>query len=114
GRVELAEATPVSAGFLLGAGLCTASLSAAVPLILGGGIFQTAILHFSLPVFGDHKFVTSTFFDIGVYLVVVGLVLDVLRSFGAEIDERSEDRRPVPHEGTPHEAPEPIEEGVAR
>ena len=114
GRVELAEAMPVSAGFVLGAGLCTASLAAVVPLLLGGEIFQSAILHFSLPVFGDHKFVTSTVFDIGVYLVVVGLVLDVLRSFGAEIDERSEDQQPIPHRGRPHEAPEPVEEGVAR
>ena len=29
---------------------------------------------------GEIEFVTSTIFDIGVYLVVVGLVLDVLRS----------------------------------
>ena len=31
---------------------------------------------------------SSTFFDIGVYLVVVGLVLDVLRSLGAEVDRQ--------------------------
>ena len=35
--------------------------------------------------------VTSTLFDIGVYLVVFGLVLDVLRSLGAEIDRQEED-----------------------
>jgi multicomponent Na+:H+ antiporter subunit A len=44
-----------------------------------------------LPVFGDIKFVTSTIFDIGVYIVVVGLALDVLRSLGAEIDEHFEE-----------------------
>jgi multicomponent Na+:H+ antiporter subunit A len=27
------------------------------------------------------------FFDLGVYLIVVGLVLDVLRSLGARVDE---------------------------
>ncbi|WP_019481753.1 Na+/H+ antiporter subunit A [Arthrobacter sp. TB 23] len=90
GRFELAEASPVSAGVLLGAGMATTSLSALIPLLLGGQILQTAILEFWLPVFGDVKFVTSTIFDIGVYLVVVGLVLDVLRSLGSEIDERSE------------------------
>ncbi|WP_026553471.1 Na+/H+ antiporter subunit A [Arthrobacter sp. H20] len=90
GRFELAEASPVSAGFLLGTGLATASLTAVVPVFLGGQILQSAILEFALPVFGDVKFVTSTIFDIGVYLVVVGLVLDVLRSLGSEIDERSE------------------------
>jgi multicomponent Na+:H+ antiporter subunit A len=34
--------------------------------------------------------VTSLFFDLGVFLVVVGLVLDILRSLGAEIDRRAE------------------------
>ncbi|WP_139007266.1 Na+/H+ antiporter subunit A [Arthrobacter crystallopoietes] len=114
GRVELAEATPVSAGFLLGAGLGIASLTAMAPLFFGGQVFQSAIIQFSLPVFGDHKFVTSTFFDIGVYLVVVGLVLDVLRSFGAEVDERTEDKAPRPDEGVPQQAPDAVEEGVAR
>jgi multicomponent Na+:H+ antiporter subunit A len=41
-------------------------------------------------VIGDLHLVTSLFFDIGVYLVVVGLVLDILRSLGAEIDRRAE------------------------
>lgn len=90
GRFELREATPISAGKLLGAGLATAAASGVVPLLLGAEVFQTAILQFWLPVFGDIKFVTSTLFDIGVYTVVVGLVLDVLRSLGAEIDENVE------------------------
>ena len=92
GRFELREATPVSAGTLLGIGLATAAASGVVPLLLGGQVFQSAIIEFWLPVFGDIKFVTSTIFDIGVYIVVVGLVLDVLRSLGAEIDEHFEER----------------------
>jgi multicomponent Na+:H+ antiporter subunit A len=67
-----------------------------VPLLLGGQVFQTAIVELWLPVFGDIKFVTSTIFDIGVYIVVVGLVLDVLRSLGAEIDEHFEQRHADP------------------
>ena len=39
------------------------------------------------PLIGDVHLVTSVFFDIGVYLVVVGVVLDLLRSLGAEIDQ---------------------------
>jgi len=114
GRVELAEATPVSAGVLLAAGLGTASLTGLAPLFFGGEVFQSAIIQFSLPIFGEHKFVTSTIFDIGVYLVVVGLVLDVLRSFGSEVDERSEGRPLHPEHGVLHEAPEAVEERVAR
>ncbi|MET3952118.1 Na+/H+ antiporter subunit A [Arthrobacter sp. UYEF36] len=95
GRFELREATPISAGTLLGIGLATAAASGLVPLLLGGQVFQSAIIEFWLPVFGDIKFVTSTIFDIGVYIVVVGLVLDVLRSLGAEIDEHFEEHPAV-------------------
>ncbi|WP_369045502.1 Na+/H+ antiporter subunit A [Sinomonas sp. P10A9] len=90
GRFELHEAASVGPGVLLGTGLGTAALSGAVPLALGGQMFQSAIVELWLPVFGDVKFVTSTIFDIGVYLVVVGLVVDVLRSLGSRIDEQLE------------------------
>ncbi|WP_247827612.1 Na+/H+ antiporter subunit A [Arthrobacter antioxidans] len=90
GRLELAEASPVSAGALLGIGLAIVSLTAVTPLLFGGAVLESYILEFWLPVFGDVKFVTSTIFDIGVYIIVVGLVLDVLRSLGSKIDERSE------------------------
>lgn len=99
GRYELREATPVGAGTLLGIGLATAAASGVVPLLLGGQVFQSAIIELWLPVFGDIKFVTSTIFDIGVYIVVIGLVLDVLRSLGAEIDEHFEEQPPGPAEG---------------
>ncbi|GAA4053769.1 Na+/H+ antiporter subunit A [Arthrobacter methylotrophus] len=91
GRFELREAAPISAGMLLGTGLATAAAAGFVPLLLGGQVFQSAIIEFWLPLFGDVKFVTSTIFDIGVYFVVVGLALDVLRSLGAEIDEHFEE-----------------------
>ncbi|MGJ9403036.1 Na+/H+ antiporter subunit A [Arthrobacter sp. KK5.5] len=110
GRFELAESTPISPGTLLGMGLATATLSGVVPLFFGGQMFQSAALEFSLPVFGDHKFVTSTIFDVGVYLVVVGLVVDVLRSLGSEIDERSEGATPE----EPQNPAAPQTEGVAR
>jgi multicomponent Na+:H+ antiporter subunit A len=99
GRFELAEAAPVSAGIMLGSGLGTAALSGLAPLLLGGQVFQSAVIKLYLPVFGDVKFVTSTIFDIGVYMIVVGLVLDVLRSLGAELDEHQEVR--LQREGGP-------------
>ena len=102
GRFELREAAPLSAGALLGTGLALAAVSGVVPLLLGGQVFQSAIIQVWLPVFGDIKFVTSTIFDIGVYIVVVGLVLDVLRSLGAEIDEHMEERSAAaPHQDEP-------------
>ena len=58
-------------------------------------MLQTAILETTLPVLGDVKLVTSLFFDIGVYLIVVGLVLDVLRSLGAELDRQEDEDDPI-------------------
>jgi len=57
-------------------------------LLAGGDALQSTILSGTVPVLGDLKFVTSSFFDIGVYLIVIGLVLDVLRSLGAELDRQ--------------------------
>ncbi|NKG19265.1 Na+/H+ antiporter subunit A [Paeniglutamicibacter terrestris] len=110
GRVELAEAIPVSPGTLMGSGLALAAASAVAPLFFGAQIFTSAAIEFSWPLFGDHKFVTSTIFDIGVYLVVVGLVIDVLRSLGSEIDERSEGRSPT----DTHDLVSDAETGVGR
>lgn len=90
GRYELGEALPIQAGYLLGGGLVVAATAALTPLLFGGHVLQSAILDFSLPLYGDVHLVTSLFFDIGVYLIVLGLVLDLLRSFGAEIDRHGE------------------------
>jgi multicomponent Na+:H+ antiporter subunit A len=59
-------------------------------MLLGGDFLQTAILDMHVPVLGHVHFVTSVFFDVGVYLIVVGLILDILRSLGAEMDRQQE------------------------
>jgi multicomponent Na+:H+ antiporter subunit A len=86
GRHELAEAAPVDAGALMGTGLVVAAGSALAPLAFGGAVLQSAVVDVHLPLLGDLHLVTSVFFDVGIYLLVVGLVLDLLRSLGAEID----------------------------
>lgn len=86
GGAELRAASPFSAGTFLGAGLGIATLYALAPALWGDPIFSSYVLDFWLPVFGDVHFVTATIFDIGVYLLVVGLVLDILRSLGERID----------------------------
>lgn len=90
GRQELNAAAPVDAGKVLGTGLLVAVGAGAAPMLLGGQVLQSAILDLHLPVFGEVHFVTSVLFDIGVYLIVVGLVLDILRSLGAEVDRQHE------------------------
>ncbi|MBY8863675.1 Na+/H+ antiporter subunit A [Nocardia sp. CA2R105] len=86
GRYELAEALPVDAGHLLGAGLALAAGTATGSLLLGAPPLSSAIIQVTVPFFGHVKLVTAMLFDLGVYLIVVGLVLDVLRSLGARLD----------------------------
>ncbi|HET7350807.1 MAG TPA: hydrogen gas-evolving membrane-bound hydrogenase subunit E, partial [Marmoricola sp.] len=86
GRYELDEAAPVDAGALMGLGLVVATVSGLAPLAFGGAVLQSATVDLHLPLLGDLHVVTSMFFDIGVYLVVVGLLLDLLRSLGSGID----------------------------
>ncbi|MFJ4295335.1 Na+/H+ antiporter subunit A [Curtobacterium sp. NPDC089689] len=94
GPAELGAAAPVRAGRLLGLGVATAAVTALVPLFFGREALYSEFVEATVPVLGHIEFVTATFFDIGVYLVVVGLVLDVLRSLGAEVDrQRLEDSR---------------------
>ena len=88
GAYELGEAAPVEPGTLMGLGLLVASGTAIYGLFAGGDALESTILTATVPVLGDLKFVTSSIFDIGVYLIVIGLVLDVLRSLGAELDRQ--------------------------
>ncbi|MFG6492740.1 Na+/H+ antiporter subunit A [Microbacterium sp. P03] len=93
GRYELGAAAPTDAGRLLGVGMTLAVGCAVVPLFFGAAPLTSAFWEATLPVVGHVEFVTSTIFDIGVYLVVIGLVLDVLRSLGAEVDRQAQELR---------------------
>lgn len=91
GRYELGEAVPIDAGRILGAGLLLAAGTAAGSMAFGAPALSSATFEFALPVFGEVKLVTALLFDAGVYLIVVGLVLDILRSLGARLDLDDED-----------------------
>jgi len=71
---------------VLGAGLLIAALSAAVPLVFGGAVLESAAWTWELPVLGTLKLTSPLFFDIGVYLAVIGLALMVFESFGDDPD----------------------------
>ncbi|MDV3221861.1 Na+/H+ antiporter subunit A [Intrasporangium sp.] len=88
GRYELDEAAPFDAGLLVGLGLLVVITSALAPLAFGGTILETTALDLELPLWGEVHLVTSLFFDIGVYLIVVGMMLDIVRSLGTGIDRQ--------------------------
>jgi multicomponent Na+:H+ antiporter subunit A len=86
GRYELGETLPLDAGKILGVGLGLSAGTAVASLLVGAPVLSSALIQLDVPVLGTVKFVTALFFDLGVYLIVVGLVLDVLRSLGARVD----------------------------
>lgn len=95
GASELDEAAPIDPGHLLGAGLLTALAAALSPLAFGGAILQSYDAHLHLGSIDLH-IVSSTVFDLGVDLLVVGVLLDYARSLGAGIDAQARaNRAPV-------------------
>ena len=90
GRYELSEAAPVQPGFVLGAGMALAVVSGVLPVLFGGSVFSQVTPVVDVPLLGELHFPTALLFDLGVYLVVVGVVLDFLRSLGVQIDLQQE------------------------
>ena len=90
GRYELSEAAPIDPGKILGLGVILAVGMSVVSLFFDAVPLESAYVTASVPVLGALSFGTSTVFDIGVYLVVIGLTYDILRSLGSEIDRQSE------------------------
>jgi multicomponent Na+:H+ antiporter subunit A len=88
GRHELDEAAPFDAGLVVGLGLLVVAVTALVPMALGAPILSSAVFEWQLPIWGEVTLVTSLFFDIGVYLIVVGMMLDIVRSLGTGLDRQ--------------------------
>jgi multicomponent Na+:H+ antiporter subunit A len=108
GGYELGAAAPTDAGRLLGAGMVLAVVCTVAPVFFGAAPLTSAVFEADIPVLGHLEFVTSTIFDVGVYLVVIGLVLDVLRSLGAEVDRRRLDHSDHPEPPEHPEHPEAV------
>ncbi|MFE3902563.1 Na+/H+ antiporter subunit A [Streptomyces sp. NPDC059153] len=89
GRFELAEAAPLQPGLFTGLGLF---ISTGVALLgLGEGTVLHAWTHHGrLPLIGEYHLGTPVLFDFGVYLLVLGVVLDIVRALGAKIDRQIE------------------------
>ena len=90
GRYELGEAAPVLPGALLGTGLFLSAGGGVIPLLFGGTVLESVKIDIHGGIFGEIHIVSTLVFDIGVFLVVVGLILDLLRTLGAEVDRQGE------------------------
>ncbi len=71
---------------VLGAGVLVAGVTATIPLLLGDDVLEAATFERDLPLLGHLKVSSVLAFDVGVYLVVVGLLLMVFESFGEDVE----------------------------
>ena len=65
-------------------GLTIAGLTGAGALVFGHPFMTSAFGHFHIPLLGDVELASAMFFDIGVYLVVVGTTLAIIRTIAEE------------------------------
>ncbi len=72
---------------ILGFGLAIATTTALVPVLLGGSILEHGTFEAHPPVLGKVKATSALPFDIGVYLIVIGVVLMAFEAFGEDLDE---------------------------
>ncbi|SDJ71797.1 Na+/H+ antiporter subunit A [Nonomuraea jiangxiensis] len=88
GRNELAVAVPVHAGVLMGVGLTLSAGTALAGLLSGGAALEMLATDVDVPLVGHLHVSTGLVFDLGIYVSVVGMVQDVLRGLGAELDRQ--------------------------
>ena len=87
GTIGVRDVARVPAQALLGAGLILAGGTGVAAWAFGSPFLTSGKLELHLPVLGSLKVTSALPFDIGVYLVVVGLVLTVLVSLGEESEQ---------------------------
>lgn len=82
GRRAVGEVLPVRPATLIGLGIALAMATALGGLIFGGSLLTSGKLDLDLGWFGKLEVGSALVFDVGVYLVVVGLVATVLLRLG--------------------------------
>ncbi|GAA4847505.1 MnhB domain-containing protein [Pseudonocardia benzenivorans] len=71
---------------VVGVGLCVAVVTALVPAAFGAPVLSSTKVSVHVPLLGEFEIVSSLALDVGVYLLIVGVVLDLLRSLGSGIE----------------------------
>jgi len=65
-------------------GLLISVLTGAGALLVGRSYMDHDIWHFYLPIVGEYELPTATFFDLGVYLVVLGTLMTIFVEMAQE------------------------------
>ncbi|WP_291314005.1 Na+/H+ antiporter subunit A [Corynebacterium sp. UBA2622] len=93
GRREIEEALPVDPAKLLGSGLLISGAAAVAPMPLGYPPLTSGYVEPDLPLIGHVTVTSALFFDAGVYIIVIGLIMHVLTSLGAHLDYEEQVRK---------------------
>jgi multicomponent Na+:H+ antiporter subunit A len=80
GRIDIARVSPVA---LIAVGMLCAIGTGVIALVAGNQFLETAIVHVDFPLIGDVKLVSAAVFDLGVYLLVIGVVVIVLSNLAS-------------------------------
>lgn len=92
GLDEVRALTPLRPWTILGLGLLLAASTALAPLVLGDPVLTSALWTVDAPLLGDIKTTSALVFDLGVYLLVVGLVFMMFEAFGDDLLEELQAR----------------------
>lgn len=82
GLDEVRSVTSVPPWTFLGVGLALSAATALAPLLVGDGPMDHRAFEWDVAALGHVKLTTATFFDGGVYLIVIGLLLMVFEGLG--------------------------------
>lgn len=91
GRADIGFAVRLLPPVLIGLGLTVAVLTALAPVLAGQPVLSSTKWSLHLPMLGELDVVTSLLLDVGVYLLLAGVVLDLLRSLGAGVERDARD-----------------------
>lgn len=86
GDIGFGARTRVRPPLVVGLGLALAVVTGLAPLLVGSPVLSSTKLEAVLPLLGTVSVQTNLLLDTGVYLLIVGVVVDLLRSLGAGIE----------------------------
>ncbi|MGO1061059.1 Na(+)/H(+) antiporter subunit B [Planococcus sp. FY231025] len=75
---------PVNYVFMTAAGLLIALATASASIFFDVPFFTHAYDYFNLPLFGKTSLHSAALFDLGVYLVVVGVTMTIIQTIGED------------------------------
>ena len=75
---------PVNYMVLVASGLVLALGTASISMFLGKPFFTHYFDYFTLPIIGKTSLHTAALFDLGVFLVVVGVTMTIIQSIGED------------------------------